>query len=143
MSLGDAVLMIADAMDARGKWLEEHDSHGDLACMELAGYATQLRCVVKASASAVMPAGEGEFRTPEDQHRHYINKFRAEFRRERQGPAEELPPMLQLVGGGCDGDVVPSSVVDAGAAFVAGQWYVLRDGKLHYSEEETLRRRKA
>lgn len=174
MSLRDAVEDIAKQLDELAaeyeKDCETYPASSDYARRtkrELLGMARQLRTAVKASEGERPPLSvvnlpnggvsimgtQGSTMVPD--HRSLIDKAREEIRREKAASgelheAEEslAPGFTTLVGGSCNGDMVPrpeGMPVGAHSQFGGmGEVYTLmEDGQLHYNEQQTKLLRKA
>ncbi len=157
MALHDVVLELADEMDQEAQTLRDRDAHGDLAHDKLRDYAKQLRRAVKASAGerqTIRPADVGDAAAVFGLgFAEQLAKDRAERQARRlvqdtlvsQVDGDGLSAAL-LVGGPLDGDYVPIDPglragmmpVYAESVYVYGE-----DKKLHYSELETLKYRRA
>ena len=141
MSLAEAVLEVADAMDEVGKESKKAGNSG--AAVVLMSFARELRTAVKASAGT--EAKPSASLAPEFQHLVEIEKARKQVREERMkgvGADASEPRMVEAVGGGLDGTMVAvDSGMPVGAKVApAGQVYVLDSvGRLWYSEEETAK----
>lgn len=147
MSLEDAVLDIADGMEAEAADLAG-TAGAEYCCMTLRSYARQIRRCVKAVEGVTPPSQQqpSPFLLPETQNRDMIERAKAEFRgKHRRGEAEEgVGGMVaEVCGGKAHGDMVE---VDLAMPYGAktellGDVYVWgEDRKWHFSEEETTKR---
>lgn len=138
MSLSDAVLAIADAMEEEAK-----DGECHISPRTIRSFARELRTAVKASAGSQLvnlaladSAGIGS-------HQAFIDAERAKIRDAKaKAGAEErnAEQMVECRGGGADGTLAEiASEMPVGAkCLVAGQVYKLCNDDGLYLEAETL-----
>ncbi len=153
MSLSEAVLSIASAMEEEGERFEDQGPHGDLTNTVLRQFASQLRLVVKASSPSSAPQGDMSpwhaWEEPERKGRPPVDWQKLEAQRlardmERKGEQVERAQSLLaeqqtfLVGGPDDGVVVPAprdDVPEGARTIVGGNIYrVGKDRKLHFEK---------
>ena len=141
MSLSEAILDVAIAMELEGKRLLDKDSHGDLADMVLRSFARELRIVVKAAGS--------EQSKPQESTNDFLMKMQLEEEKREMRNRTRIQEnyggsMVQCVGGSSDGVMTigppADSPFDLTKTVLGGEVYVFRkDGCMHFSEEETIK----
>lgn len=155
MSLAEAVESVAGAMVEFAKEAEDNTNHISLTfAVAIKGFARELRTAIKAAEGTETTnpiQAQLLAASPEAQHRNMIEKAKAEFRDKKTqfkkiGQEEESIEesfdgrMVNLVGGNSDNTMmqVDPQMPEGAKMPVNRQIYVMKDGALHYSKEETI-----
>lgn len=149
MSLKSAVLKVIGRMR---KFAENHSGH---AAERIDSFADQLETACDAipdevprSASGLLAMASVDDATATGQHRNAIEKAKAEFRNKKRhadGEEEIDGRLVKANGGGLDGTFVTieAGMPEGAYTMLPPGVYQLRDGELHFDEEQTIKAKTA